>query len=581
MTLFGLFNVGKSSLLNHQRAMSAVGENLANINTPGYVRRRVVFQEGFGYRDGRLYFGTGVDIARIERVIDKVLDRRLSMERGEYSFWEALEKVATQVEATFNEHQDMGLSKVLNRFWNAWQELASQPESTTARDEVVERAKQLVGAFSEAKASLKNAVADGVERIKDWVNQVNTLAKEIAGLNLKLKEAEIGSQEANDLRDKLYYKLKKLSELTGARYYENGQGVEVFLDNGVALVEGSTYREIEFEPGDFLRKEAGILNGVPYSKQIEFKRDYMKLTVSGEDVTTVIKGKIGGTINGLVNFADDYMKKLDRLISEIAYRVNQEHVAGMGLTHLGSFTSLASVGDVNAPLRDAKGIFFADRLRSGAFEVRVWDAEGNLVETKMIEVDPSDAPVLIADKIDKMEHVEAYFTDDGRLVIKADAGLKLSFGKDTSGFLVSMGINTFFVGDSIDDIKVNPVIESNHRLVAAGSTPNAGDNSVALAVSGLVSQKFMDGDRTFGEYYDALVGEVGAKVARVKDVKDDTERFVNFLKDRWEEVSGVNLDEEFTTLIRYQRAYEAAARYITVVDEMINRVVNGMGVVGR
>ncbi len=561
--------------------MSVAGENLANINTPGYVRRRAVFEEAPTYREGSLRFGSGVDVARVERVIDRVLDRRLSLEKGEYGFWDALEKVATSVEATFNEHQNMGLEEVMDKFWNAWQILSTQPESTTARDEVVERGQQLVGAFREAKTALENTINDGVERVKEWVNQVNTLVKEIAGLNRRIKEAEVGSQEANDLRDKLYHKLKKLTELTGAYYYENGQGVEVFLANGISLVDGANYRTIEFEPGDLERKEVGFLNNVPYYRRNLYERDYLKLTVSGEDITTVIKGKIGGTINGIVNISAQYISKLDRLISEIAYRVNYKHVSGIGLVHLGSVTSAAAVDDPDAPLRSAEGLFFADRLTYGAFEVRVWDEAGNLVESRMIEVSPDDPLRLIADKIDKMGNVDAYITDDGRLVVKASPGYTLSFGEDTSGFLVSMGINSFFVGDSIDSLRINTLIDTNHMLVAAGSTPNSGDNSIALEIASLASGKFMEGDRTFGEYYSATVGEIGAKVARIKDVKDDTERYMNFLEDRWESVSGVNLDEEFTHLLKFQRAYEAAARYITTVDEMMNRVINGMGVVGR
>lgn len=325
----------------------------------------------------------------------------------------------------------------------------------------------------------------------------------------------------------------------------------------------------------------GILNDRVYKNEVEFEKNYLKLTVSGEDVTVIVKGKIGGTINGMISFADEYLSKVGTLASEIAYQVNRIHVAGIGAQKVNSFTSEANVTDASAPLRQQKSLFFEDRLQRGAFEVRVWDDNGNLVESRMIDVDPYDSLNTIVDRINKMKNVSAYVTQDGKLVIASSGSYTLSFGSDSSGFLTSMGINTFFTGDSIFDFDVATAIKANNMLVAAGSTPNLGDNSVALAIAQLNSAKVMENGRTFGEYYDNMVGEIGAKVARVKDVKEDTESFVNFLQDKWESVSGVNIDEEMTNLMKYQRAFEAAARYITTVDEMIDRVVNGMGVVGR
>ncbi len=581
-TLFGLLNVGKTSLLSHQRAMSVTGENLANVYTPGYVRRRVVLEELPHYTDGRLYYGSGVNVKEVQRVIDKVLDKRLAIEKGENGFWKSLYDVAKAVETTFNEPKGMGLSNALNEFWNAWQALATSPEGTTERDAVAEKALNLIGTFKEIKSSLENVINDGVDRIREWVSQVNETLREIASLNKQIKEEEIGSKKANDLRDKLSQNLKKLSELTGAYYYVGDDGVQVFLDNGVSLVDGDVYRPIEFEEGDFERKEVGILNGVVYKKDIVFEKNYLKLTVAGEDITKVIKGKIGGTINGMINLADHYLAETDRLASEIIYRVNTEHVAGIGLQHMTSLTSEVAAGDPNTKLRDIPNIYFRDRLTNGAFELRVWDEDGNLVTSQMINVNPDDTLKEIVERMDKVDHITAYLTDQGAVVIKSDSGYTFSFSKDTSGFLVSMGINTFFSGEDIDTIDLSERIKANHMFIAAGSTPNAGDNKVALNIAHLAFEKTMEnGQKTFGEFYDSLVGEVGAKTQRIENIKDDTEKFVNHLEDLWQSVSGVNIDEEMTNLIKFQRAYEAAARYITTVDEMMNRVINGMGVVGR
>ncbi len=582
MSLFALLNIGRTGINTYQRAMNVTGENIANVHTPGYVRRRPELVELPPYQSGNLLLGTGVDVTEIKRLIDNVLDRRIALEKGENGFWEALSDVASSVETVLNEHQDMGLNDVLTKFWNAWQSLSANPEGTAERDIVVESALNLVDSFNETKNSIIDTIKDGVSRIKDWVSEANRLIKEIAGLNGKITEVESRGTNANKLRDELSLKLKKLSELIGISYHIDAKkGVQIFLPNGISLVDGKEYRTFEFSEGDFYRKIVGFLNEKPYYREVSFEKDYLKIEVSGEDVTDILGGKIGGTIKGVVSFSDDTLRRLNDLASEIIYQVNKQHVNGIGRQPITSLTSEITISDKNRAISDQNNLLFRERLKAGAFEIKIWDNENNLVSTTMINVSPDDTVDFIVQKINLIDHLDAFVTDSGKIVIQTENGYSFSFDNDTSNFLVSFGFNNFFKGDSIYNMDVSERIVANHLYVAAGKSPNPGDNSIALAISQLAFEKTMEGNETFGGYYDRIVSELATKVARVKNVNEDTKAFLNQLEDKWQSISGVNLDEEMTNLIKFQRAYEASARFITAVDEMINTVVNRMGVVGR
>ncbi|NPA15223.1 MAG: flagellar hook-associated protein FlgK [Deferribacteres bacterium] len=582
MSLFALLNIGKTGINTYQRAMNVTGENVANVHTPGYVRRRAELSELPPYQSGNLLLGTGVDVTEVKRLVDSVLDRRVAVEKGESGFWEALSDVALSVETVLNEHQGLGLNDVMTKFWDAWQSLSVNPEGTAERDIVVESALNLVESFDEAKNDILNTVKDGVSKIKDWVDEANRLIKEIAGLNRKITEVESQGTNANELRDSLSLKLKRLSELVGITYHTDAKkGVQVFLPNGISLVDGGDYRTLSFSEGDFYRKIVGFLNDKPYFREVSFEKDYLKIEAAGEDVTEVLGGKIGGTLKGVVGFSDDTLRRLNDLASEIIYQVNKRHVEGIGRQPITSLTSEVTVSDKNKAISEQENLLFKDRLKAGAFEIKIWDSENNLVNTTMINVSPDDTVDLVVQKINLIDHLDAFVSSSGKIVIQADSGYSFSFDNDTSDFLVAFGFNNFFKGDSIYDMGVSDRIKANHLYVAAGKTPNPGDNTVALEIAQLPFERIMEGNETFGGYYDRVVSELATKVSRVKNVSDDTKAFLAQLEDKWQSVSGVNLDEEMTNLIKFQRAYEASARFITTVDEMINTVVNRMGVVGR
>ncbi len=149
-------------------------------------------------------------------------------------------------------------------------------------------------------------------------------------------------------------------------------------------------------------------------------------------------------------------------------------------------------------------------------------------------------------------------------------------GPPASGFGLDGSQNDFFVGTDASDIAINSAIEADVDLIAAAADAASlpGDNSVAIAIAELQNGLTMSGgSSTFDDYYIALVGDVGADVSQADLNFDHQTTMINHLQNYREEVSGVSLDEEMVNLVKYQHAYNAAARLFTTTDEMMETLI--------
>lgn len=133
-----------------------------------------------------------------------------------------------------------------------------------------------------------------------------------------------------------------------------------------------------------------------------------------------------------------------------------------------------------------------------------------------------------------------------------------------------------------EDIKLDDMIIQSEAYIAASLNGEVGDNSNALRIAALRTELTMrGGTATFGDYYNSLVGIVGIRTREAQNMAENQESLVFHIENNRQAVEGVSLDEEMTNLIKYQHAYEAAARVITTMDEALDTIINGMGIVGR
>ncbi len=582
--LFAMLGTGRTALMSEQRAISVTGHNVSNVYTEGYTRQVPIFSAENPYEDGRFWAGAGVKIDEFKRMADSFLDRKIKLQLGEKSMWEGLDSVASDLEVVFNENQDVGLRSSLDAFWDQWQELANNPEELVARDGVVQAGKTLVSTIRESHDSIEAVAEEKAKKIESWVNEVNTLSDEAVELNKTIKANETGGRNANDLRDKLNMKLNRLAELVGGNVEMNKESntFTLFLPNGATLVDDKAAHHIHFKGGEFTQSLIRRLNGKVALDEVSTQKDWYTLKIDGEDVSLELGGKIGGMVQGVTTLLQDVSDRLNRFTSELIYQVNKLHASGVGMNPIGNLEGEVQLGDTSVPIRKMTSLPFLDRMKNWGFEVTIFDKDKNEVSSTIVNVDMENSFDAVVNQIDQIDHLHASVSPGGKLVIYADGGYSFSFSNDSSNFLVNVGMNAFFSGTNAGDIDVSHRITSDTSNVAAGASLNSGDNTIALAIANLKQEPVMEnGHLTLNGYYDSMVSDLGAKSGMIKDMVDTHTNILKQLNQKRESLSGVNLDEEMTKMMQFQRAYQAAARFITTIDAMTDKVVNGMGLVGR
>lgn len=313
----------------------------------------------------------------------------------------------------------------------------------------------------------------------------------------------------------------------------------------------------------------------------------------------------GGTLAGLFNFRDQYLgeyqEKLDALTKGLIWEVNRRHSQGAGLVKLGSLEGTYSVkGDDLALGSNSSGLFFGDKLASGSSVVYIYNVSTGLMISNASGAVDWGAGAGIQNFNPGVQTLNSAATAFNRtfgtyltatvvnhkLNIQVKDGYQFAFGTDTTGLFAALGLNTFFEGTAAQDVAISTRVSNNLDYLNAGHVNgagenNPGDNTTATAIASLQTGKvslttLRDGtvSQSLIEYYDNLVGAVGSDTAKAKFNNAYSKTLAQDLNDRQQEISGVNLDEEMSNLIKYQHSYTAAAKLISTADQMLQTVLS-------
>jgi flagellar hook-associated protein 1 FlgK len=304
--------------------------------------------------------------------------------------------------------------------------------------------------------------------------------------------------------------------------------------------------------------------------------------VNGEPVTpvnfsddntsaTITSGTIGGlqTTEGQLGTALDQVNTVaTALISD----VNQAHASGQGLSGITSVTGTNAVADPTAALNSsAAGLSFPPS--NGSFVVQVTQKSTGLSTSTLVPINlngtSSDTTLnSLATTLSGISNVSASVVG-GKLQIKAGSGSTISFSQDTSGTLASLGINTFFTGNSAGTIAVNQTVQNDPTQLAASGNGEPGDNTTALAISKLGSSSSASlGNTSINGYYANLISSVGAQAQAATNQADATQAVNQTLQAQQQAISGVSVNEEAINMLTQQRTFQAASLVISRVDAM-------------
>ncbi len=559
MTEIGsLMDMAKEALLAHQASLYVTGHNIANASTPGYSRQRVLLKTEEPVQSEVGPLGRGVRAVGVERLYDRFISAQLTLEKQQLGKWCASEDVNLRVEQMLGLFSSETPGPALSDFFNAFEDLAGNPTGTTERQAVAAAGERLAFSFQTAYSRLTRLRRDINSEIAQVVNDVNALAGQISELNTKINAMETGYGAANDLRDRRDMLIDELAEMIGFTYFSDNDGlVNIALESGHMVVEKNLVGTLG------LKEDAG--NGGLY--------DVLYVDDNGNEYTiteSISRGRLGGLLGARDSQLVSYISDIDKLARSVIEEVNVLHTQGRGLVDFTTLTSANTVDDPGADL-DVAGLPFTPV--AGSFDLVVTDGLGGSSITNITILDGiTDSLNDLAAAIDGVADLNATVVG-GALEITADPGYTFYFANDTSDILKALGLNVFFAGGGSSDIALASSIEADDANICAGLGGGPGDNSNALAIAQLRDSPVIDGSSTLNDFYNALIGRTGVDGKSAAGSRGEAEAIVNQLAMAKAAASGVSIDEELAHLLMVQRAFQAAARLISISDELLEELI--------
>jgi flagellar hook-associated protein 1 FlgK len=557
--LFQLLSMGARNLSTMQYAQATTGNNAANAATPGYSRRRTMLVESQPVIGPLGTVGTGVEAGGLQRLRDALLDTQLRLDSEDYQFAKAQQGVLDQVGALLSPPDENALATSLNALFAAFGDLATRPEDTAVRTTLIAQAQTTVAAFHQASDTLDVITRDTFASIEDRVAEVNSRARDLAALNLSFKTRP-GDPALLDQRDRL---ITRLAELVGVRATtaQDGTASVVVNGTGVQLVDG-------------LRSGTLAVTGQPSTGSATLTVDGFTLAAPG--------GEIGGLLhmrNSSVDGLPSVARALDDLAAGLISAVNRVHASGSGLVPVSSFTGGVAVANPAAPLATA-GLTPAPV--SDTLNLGIVDPTGAAVSNGSVVIDPATMSLTaLAAAIDALPDVAASVSNGRLTVVAENAANAVVLGADGSGSLAALGVNAFFTGTSAHTIAVDAGVAADARRIAAARadvttgvmSPGDATNARALAALG-TARVFSSNTATAAEFLGAIGGAVGTAARAAGDRVDTLGSVIDATKTQQESIAGVNVDEELADMVRYQHAYEASAKFVKTIDDMLRTVLD-------
>ncbi|HDH06240.1 MAG TPA: flagellar hook-associated protein FlgK [Nitrospirae bacterium] len=554
MSIMGLFDIGRSGIFANQLALRVTSNNIANVNTPGYSRQDVIMKIASPVELQGKHLGRGVGDVEIRRSFDSFIFLQILGQRTSYGSSYSLERGLSQVEQIFNEVQGFGLSNFMEEYFNAWQEVAANPEESAQRSILLIKAQAFINAAQQIERDLLQNVKFVNDEIGDIADQVNVITKNIATINGKIIGIEAGGAEtANVFRDEREELMKELAELVGYDWNEASDGSVTIVAGRRSIVAG--IRSYDLTTSLNLEGDRDIYNG-------------------GVKATSFFQsGQLGGFISLRDDIKTNSLFSLRKMIASITQETNYLHTY--------------SVANPTYDLDGNQGANFFNNLQLYTRDDTT-GGSGASITLKSI-TDPSPAALALDEYDIKFVDVAGTLNyqvlnrQTGALVVQNAYvsggnidfnGIRIVITDGTSAPTVN---DSFFISPLETAIQNFNVAITDGRQVAAAksATTLPGDNTNALDIIDKNGSKISNlNSSTFNDYYAGIVSTVGSLSQAASDSLSFEENLLFELNNRRESVSGVSLDEEAANLIRYQRAFEAGARIIKLTDELLEIIIN-------
>ena len=574
-----VLDIATSALAAQQYCLDVTAHNIANVGTEGYSRQIPTLQGKQAVLSQGTILGRGVKTEQVTRSVDQFTENKLMQEKSNLSSSQEMEKYMQVLEGMFSESSEVSISSMLSDYWNLWNDISNNPSGASERTALYEHSLLMSEQFNSLSEDLNQIQIDITRAVTLGVERINQITSEIAQINVEIVGMEANNNMANDLRDKRNALVSELNEYLDIKAFEqSNHSLSVIAARGCTLVQGDSNYELAMD-GDRVEWQDSGGNYIDITKNIS-------------------NGKLGAWLDLRDEIIFKYKLDLDAMVKEFIWSVNQQHSQGMGLEGFSTVMGTYSVSNIGKEIGTLESrLDYHEKISTGNFNLWVYNSDG-VGSKNVIPIDADTGGTTLSSIEDyiniNVSNVTASITADRKLKIDADSGYTFAFSDDTSNVLAALGINTFFSGSIAGDISVNSTIGSDKNHVAAAQIDTdgsytAGDNTNALAMTDLqyttldISQWTCDRTNentegsvttTIEDYYHSMVGSIGIVSSSVSRDTEFNKMLVNELNTLRDSISAVSLDEEMTNLIKYQHAYQAAAKLITISDEMLNTLIS-------
>jgi flagellar hook-associated protein 1 len=523
-TFMGL-ETARRGMFAQQSALNTTGQNVANTNTLGYTRQRVNLLQteafpsiGMDREQIPGQMGTGVKAGSIQRIRESFLDVQYRGENNKLGYWQSRSDAMGKLESIMNEPSDSGLANTMDQFWQSLQDLAVDPTNNGARSVVRQRGEAVVDTFNYLSNSLSSIKKDQKSQVDVTVKEANSILYQIQKVNEQISSVEPHGYLPNDLYDERDRLIDQLSSIVNINVSYTKSG-----GNMDPQAEGKVVIKLADDNG----KELGILLG---------EAGYSEIKVNDDGVDKSIKTISIGNSN--IDFSKmNSSGKLKALIESYGYEKEGQ-----------------ATGIYNDMLNEL------DRL------AYTFATEFNRVHQEGFS--PNEIKNGVAENID-------FFVDNKNTPIS-----KIGFA---SRIQISDEIK-----DSLDNIATaEGGIDPITNLPRNPADATLGDATNVRALANVINTKLDYNSGNSGEtadfrnYYQNVIGAMGVLSQEATRLTQNSTLLQQAVEEKRQSVSSVSLDEEMTNMIQFQHAYNASARMISMQDELLDKIINGMGTGGR
>ena len=550
----GILSSALSGLTAFQRSLETTSNNISNVNTEGYSRQRAELTSLPEQYTASGYMGSGVRVDNIMRSYDQFISSQVRASTSAFKEVDSYHQLASQID-NLTADESTGLSPAINEFFDAVSDVANDPTSIPSRQVMLDQADALTHHFNNMSDRFSDLRQQVNSNLSSAVEELNGYAAAVARLNLKIADdigRASGKQLPNELMDQRDVLLNKIAEKADISVVSQQDGtVSVFIGQGQSLIMGGYSATLSLADS-------------------KTEPDRKQILLNNQDISKLLSG---GEIYGNLRFRDEALdpaqRQLGLLATGLATEFNRIHQSGFDL-----------VGNTNVKFFDL-----------GAPEVQVASkAQSSTLVATAAFVTPTTATDLATSyRLDVTATVPApTYTltnlsnnlstpglDDTTLAALApNIGFSVSF----SGTLTANDSFQFSpVFDAAKNFKLNPAITTPGQIAAASTVNLKGDNSNALKLASMESNKFMLGStQSLTTVYDQLVADVGSKTHTASVSRTAQDVLLNQATGARENIAGVNLDEEAANLIKFQNSYQAAARAVSVANSLFETLIGAV-----